>query len=247
MLKIALSIDLVLLGVFTLIYMAVNIFVGIIIISRYFQLKSRTFLYAGIGFIGVALPWSGVAINFLSVLLFNTVPPLEVYFFFHGGMSSIFLFIWLVAIMNLTEIDPIKKKKLLVLFGVIAIIMTIVYNSIVFTDTSILGTPINEIQMDYALFSEVYLLTQLIIVLISGYWLSKESLKSEDNRVRLKGKLIAIGFGLFGFASIIEVLIPLIPVIITARILLVITAILIYAGLILPKWLKRLVFKELEV
>lgn len=238
----ALSVELILLGVFTLIFIGICVLTGILFIIKFFRLKSWPFLYMGIGLVGIALPWSGVAINFISVLLLNTVPPLELYFFFHGGMGAIFLFFWIMAILILSQMDRLKLKRLLVLLGIIAIITTIFYNIIIFTDTNILGSPVNEIQMDYALFSEIFLLTQQIIIFISGFWLSRTPLKSDDKHQKLKGKLMAVSFVLFAFASIIGVLIPVIFIIIIARILMVITIILLYAGLIFPKWVQWIFF-----
>ena len=241
-----LSLDLMLLGIFTLIYMGIVFFIGIKIISKYFKIKDKTFLYAGIGFIGVAFPWSGVAINFISFVFFDVVPSMEIHFLFHGGFSSIFIFFWIMAILNLSGIQPKKREKYLIYIGVLSFIVEIMYLSVIFYDTTLIGTLINEIQVDYATFNEMYLLTQLIIVLISGLWLARKSLKSEDKRILLKGKLLLIAFILFPITSVLEVLIPLIPIIIVARFLGIITEILVYGGLILPKWMEKLFSKSKE-
>ncbi len=120
------------------------------------------------------------------------------------------------------------------------------YLSIIFYDTTLIGTLMNEIQVDYAPFNEVYLLTQLIIVLISGFWLARKSMKSDDKRIQLKGKLLLYAFILLPITSTIEVLIPLIPVIIIARFLGIIDEILVYGGLLLPKWMEKLFLKNKE-
>ena len=239
-LKMILSLELILLGIFTLIYILIVLIVGIRIITRYFQTKHKNLLYAGIGVIGIAFPWSGVVLNFLSSIIFDRVPPMKLHFFFHGGMSGIFLFFWLMAILNLTGIESGKREKILIYLGILAIIVEIMYLTIIFYDTEILGVLMNEIQVDYAPFNEIYLMTQLIIILISGAWLTTKSLKSDDSRIRLKGKLLLYGFILFPIASGLEVLVPLIPIIILARVLVIITMVLIYGGLILPKWMEKL-------
>ncbi|HEA71201.1 hypothetical protein LCGC14_0492020 [marine sediment metagenome] len=240
----SLSIDLMLLGVFTLFYIAVVFIVGFIIILRYFQVRNKTFLYTGIGFIGIAFPWSGVALNFISSVFFSVVPPMELHFFLHGGFSAIFLFFWLMAILNLTGISSQKREKYLTIIGIIAFVVEIMYLSLIFYDTAILGVLINDIQVDYAPFSEIYLIFEMIIILMSGFWLAKKSLKSDDKKIRLKGKLLFSGFLLFPLATALEVLVPFIPIIILARILVIITMLLIYGGLILPKWMERLFLKK---
>ncbi len=235
-----LSLELMLLGIFTLIYIGIVLLVGIIIISKYFKIKDKTLLYMGIGVIGVAFPWSGVAINFISIVIFDIIPSMEVHFFFHGGMAPAFLFFWLLAIFNLSGIQSKKREKYLIYIGAAAFITEIIYLSLVFYNTDILGILLNEIQIDYAPFSEIYLLTQLIIILISGFWLASKSIKSENDRIHLKGKLLLYGFILFPIASVLEVLVPFIPVIILARILSIVTIFLIYLGLILPEWVFKL-------
>ena len=236
-----------LLGIFTLFYIVIVFIVGIRILARYFQIKNKTFLYAGVGFIGIAFPWSGVALNFISYVFFNITLPMKLHFFLHGGMSAVFLFFWLMAILNLTGMKSSKREKFLIILGIIALLVEIMYLSIIFYDTEILGVLINEIQVDYARFNEIYLLTEMFIILISGFWLTKKSLKSDDKRIKLKGKLLLYGFLLFPIASVLEVLVPVIPIIILARILVIITMFLIYGGLILPKWMEKLFSKKKEM
>jgi len=242
-----LSLELMLLGIFTLIYIVIALFVGIRIITRYFQIKNKTLLYAGIGLIGIAFPWSGVVLNFISIIIFEKIPPMELHFFLHGGMSAIFLFFWLMAILNLTGMESGKREKLLICLGIVAFIVEIMYLGIIFYDTEILGALINEIQVDYAPFNQLYLLTELIIIIISGLWLTTKSLKSDDSRIQLKGKLLLSAFILFPIASSLEVLVPLIPIIILARILIIFTEILLYGGLILPKWMERLFSRKEDI
>ncbi|HDZ18260.1 hypothetical protein LCGC14_0954040 [marine sediment metagenome] len=240
----SLSIELMLLGVFTLFYIIVVFIIGFIIILRYFQVGNRIFLYTGIGFMGIAFPWLGVALNFITTVFFGVVPPMELHFFLHGGFSAIFLFFWLMAILNLSGIKPQKREKYLTIIGIIAFIVEILYLSLIFYDTTILGVLINEIQVDYALFSEIYLIFEMIIILISGFWLAIKSLKLDDKRIRLKGKLLFSGFLLFPLATALEILVPFIPIIILARILVIITMLLVYGGLILPKWMEKLFLRK---
>ena len=91
-----------------------------------------------------------------------------------------------------------------------------------------------------------WLLTQLIIVLVSGFWLVSKSLRSESPRVRQKGRLLLYAFTLFPIVSILEVLVPLVPIIILARLLSIITIILTYGGFVLPKWMENLFLKRKE-
>jgi len=146
--------------------------------------------------------------------------------------------------LKFTHLNPKIQKMIMIISLIIAIIFDIVYITIIFTDTTILGTLINEIQVDYAPFSEIYLLIMAIIMISLGLWLGRTSSKSEDPRIRLKGRLIIYSFIITLFAYILEIFIPIISVIIFARIIVMFTSILFYGGFVLPKWMEKLFLKE---
>lgn len=232
------------LGIFTLFYIIVTWFVALKIIAKYFELKQKIFLYAGTAYLGAAIPWTGVALNFISVVFFDTVPSMELHFFVHGAIPPFTLWLWIVTNLKLSNVKPKKQKIIIGISFVIAIIFQIIYISIIFTDTKILGTLINEIQVDYAPFSELYLLIMAIIMISLGFKIGLRSMKSDIKRVRLKGKLIVYSFVLATFTFMLEIFVPILSIIILARILVVFTGILFYGGFVLPKWMERLFLKE---
>ncbi len=239
-----LSLELMLLGFVTLLYVLFVTIIAWIMIAKYFKVKRKSILYAGISSTGLAAAWSGIAFNFISVVFFDIIPPIEFYFLLHGCWLPLSNFFWVLTGITLSRLKKKMKKRLTIVFGIIYIILEIMYTIFLFTDTTILGTPMNEIQVDYAPFSELYLLFILTMITIIGFWIANESLKSEDKRIRLKGKLLFISFTLFAFAAVLEVLIPIIPVLVMARILVMFCAILLYGGFFLPKWMEKLFLKE---
>ena len=241
-----LSFDLMMLGIFTLIYIIVTLLVALKIIAKYFEIKENIFLYAGTAYLGAAIPWMGVALNFISVVFFDTIPSMELHFLVHGAILPFTLWLWIITNLKLSNVKPTKQKIIIAISFVIAIIFQIIYINIIFTDTTILGTLINEIQVDYAPFSELYLLIMAIIMISLGFRLGFHSLKSNIKRVRLKGKLIVYSFILATFTFALEIFVPIITMIILARILVAFTAILFYGGFILPKWMEKLFLKEGE-
>jgi hypothetical protein len=103
---------------------------------------------------------------------------------------------------------------------------------------------INEIQVDYAPISEIFLLYCLVMMTILGFWMAKQAMKSADNKIQLKGKLLYGGFLLFAFSAALEILIPIIPIIVLARILVIICALLLYGGFVLPKSFEKLFLRK---
>ena len=78
-----LSSELMLLGIVTLIFIFFVFCMGILMLAKYFEIKNKIFIYAGLATFGGALPWSGVAVFFICVVFFNFTPPMEIYFLFH--------------------------------------------------------------------------------------------------------------------------------------------------------------------
>jgi len=232
------------LGIFTLIYVSITFFVGIKIITKYFAVRDKIFLYAGLSVIGLATPWAGVVLNFISIVFFDTLPSMQLHFFLHGFYIPIATCFWLMVLMHFSKLSKTTRKKLIIICFIIALIVEIAYISIIFIDTAILGTLINEIQVDYATFSEIYLLIATIIAFFSGLWLGKLLRKSDKEKVRLQGKLIISSYCIFAFAAFFEVLVPIILVIIFARILVTFMSILFYGAFVLPKWIMRLFLNQ---
>ena len=232
------------LGILTLIYIIVIIAIAIKIIIKYFELKNKTLLYIGLSTIGLASPWSGVAANFINVVFFDVTISMELYFLLHGTYIPISLFFWIVGCLYLSNIRLPTRKMIIIITGVLFVIFDIIYIIIIFADTTILGTPLNEIQVDYAIFSELFLLYAIIQTIVLGLWMGNRALRSEDKRIRLKGKLLLSCFSIFAFAAFLEVLIPIIFIIILARILVMFNSLLFYGGFLLPKWMERLLINQ---
>lgn len=239
-----LSLDLMILGIVTLIYIVVIMVAAVIIIINSFKVKNKTLLYAGLSYIGLATAWSGVAFNFISVVFFNITPSMELYFLLHGTYIPISSFLWILTCLYLSSIKESKRKLIIIILGIFYSILEVIYIAIIFTDTTILGTPINEIQVDYEIFSEIFLLYIIVVTTVLGFWMAKQAYRSEDKRIKLKGKLLFYSFGLFAIVAFLEIMIPIIPVLILARILAMVCAVLFYGGYLLPKWLERLFLKE---
>ena len=235
-----LSLDLMILGIVTVFYVIVITVQAIIFITKYPKFKNKTFLYVGMSSFGLATAWAGVAMNFICIVFFDVTPSMELYFLVHGAYLPISNYAWVLAALSLSEKKSYKRKRIAIITGIFYMLLEIIYIMIIFTDTTILGTPINEIQVDYAPFSELFLLFCLVMMTILGLWMAKQAMKSADRKIRLKGKLLLTSFILFAFSAVLEITIPIIPVIIIARILVVICALLFYGGFILPKWMERL-------
>ena len=91
----------------------------------------------------------------------------------------------------------------------------------------------------------VFLISFLLIVVVTGLLFANLSLKSKDAEVKLKGRLLVIAYIAFSIGAILDSSIPLDPVlIIITRIILIISAICWYGGFLLPKWMRKFLLKR---
>ena len=77
-----------------------------------------------------------------------------------------------------------------------------------------------------------------------GLWFGRESMKSDDKRLKLRGKLIILSFFLVLLSSGFEIFFSEIPLFILGRIIVTFSAIFFYGGFILPKWIEKLFLRE---
>ncbi|MFX1445980.1 MAG: hypothetical protein ACFFHV_21395 [Promethearchaeota archaeon] len=242
-----LPLELMILGIVTIIYMIILIGVGLKMAFTYLRVADKVYIYAGISVIGTAFPWSGVAIFFISIVFFDISPPLVIYFLFHGIIIPIASITWILVILDLFNLNKTTKKLLRVTFITFWTILEIVYIILIFNDTTVLGTLLNEIQVDYGPFSEIFLLIALLQMVVTTFMLGIKYCKSDNRKIQFRGIMITIAISIFLFAAILEIFIPIIPIIILARILIIFYSFLYYAGFIFPKWVESLFFKEQNV
>jgi hypothetical protein len=227
------------LGITTLIYVIVTLFISGKMIYRGIKVEMKTISYVGFSYIGVASCWFGVALNFLTIILLNTLPPWELHFFVHGGIVTIALIFWVIAMSELLTMS--KNKQIIIKRAaiIIGVLIEIIYIIIIFTKMSWLGTPVAPIQIVYGPFSYGYLMADLIIFLFFGFWFVKESLKADDPKIKLKGKFLASSFIVFTIASVLEVFVKEIWIFVIARIIVMSSAILFYIGFLLPTKIEK--------
>ncbi|MFX1340049.1 MAG: hypothetical protein ACFFDK_15670, partial [Promethearchaeota archaeon] len=130
-----------------------------------------------------------------------------------------------------------KQKIILIIFFIIGIIFEIIFFYFLFTQPNLIGTFKTPFQVVYGLYIEVFLVIFLLVVLITGILFGKQSLRSDNPEVKLKGKFLIIAFILFTIGAFLDSIVP--ELFILARIVLDISALLFYFGFMLPDWLKE--------
>ncbi len=235
-------------GITSIIYIMINAIIGLRIVSKYFKLEDKNFIYIGLAIIGIGEPWFPSGISFLSNLITGKGLSLEVYVTIGFIFIPIIVLFWLIGITNL--INPQKTKLVSIIYIIIGVLVEIIFFTFLIINPTLIGTfsaesALVHIDIEYKTFILGYLLFVVANVLISIIIFSRKSLKSTVPEIRLKAKFILSALLLWTIGALLDTAIPLnlisLPI---TRILLVIAAFLNYIGFIMPQGIKKLILKE---
>ncbi|MFW9970156.1 MAG: hypothetical protein ACFFDF_08145 [Candidatus Odinarchaeota archaeon] len=230
-------------GIFSLIFVAISLFVGFIILSRYFKYKERIYLLVGATWIFISEPWWPSSISFLIALINGIGIPSEVYFLIGNLFVPLAIILWLLAFTEFLYSE--KRKLILSIFAIIGVIFEILFFIFLFFTPSLIGELNGPVDVNYKSFIMVFLIIFLSIVVITGFLFAHLSLKSEDPEVKLKGKLLVVAYIAFSIGALLDSSVPFNEiVIIIVRLILILSAICWYGGFLLPKWMKKFLLKN---
>jgi len=238
-------------GIFSVLYVAINSYVGLRIAKKYFEVKQRVFLFVGITWVGLCSPWWPSSVSFI-IALFDGVGlennP-EIYFIIGNLMIPLFLILWMIAITDL-----LYKEKQKIIIGIM-VIFSATFEIILWT-LLLTGAPTNyesigilngPVNVDYQEIIMVLLLIIIVIIMVTGIQFGRESLKSDNPEIKLKGKLIIVAIILFTVGALVDSAAPLhlamiiLPV---TRIILILSGIFFLGGFILPDFMKKIFMRN---
>lgn len=225
-------------GTFSFIFVIISLFVGIVIFSKYFKFKEKIYLLVGATWIFISEPWWPSSLSFLVALSNGVGISEQIYFLIGNLLVPLAIALWLVAFTEFLYTE--KRKLILLIFGIYGLIFEVLFLIFLFLDPSLIGELNTPVDVNYKSFILVFLLSFILIVVISGFLFANLSLKSKDPEVKLKGKFLIIAYATFLCGTILDSAIPLneITIIIT-RLLLISSAFFWYGGFLLPKWMKK--------
>lgn len=245
--------------IFSLIFISINLVVGINIISRFFDYKAQIFLFVGIAWLGLSLPWIPETIKFFFLLLGAEIEALSLmvlYLIINIMAAPLFLIIWVYAMNQLTDLKDVVQRGLFYgtivivgLFEIMIIILGIIDPRLLLNPSK--GVEVMGISLErYTVFwrfipVSMFQIFLLVIVLFTGILFAKESLESDDLDVVLKGKFLLIAFISFTVGAGIDALFDVESLIgtvmkVIARIILMSSSVEFFMGFILPERIKKL-------
>ena len=215
---------------------SLSVVVGLKIALKYLEHKRIEFICVGITAITISEPWWTYPISSFLLFLGGTPLPLQVQSFvgFVGVPFGIFTWVYAIA-----ELMYEKRKKTIVKISALYLF-----------SSELFYIPVIILNIDHAanlvlyFILNQYIISFMLIVLITGLIFARENLIAENPINRLQGKFMIIAFisyslGYFSAITGVNILM--------SDIIFVISAFSFYFGFALPERIKRHIRKEENV
>ena len=225
-------------GISSLIFVIICIIVGFLIIIKYQKFKDKNFLYVGIGWIGLSEAWWSSSSSFIVALFNGTGLGDQAYLFIGNFFLPIFILLWLLAMEDLINLG--KKHIIPIVFSICSAIYEIFFLYFLITDFTFLGKMQGPVDVNFSLLVIIYLFIALMIFFGTGIIFALKSLRTDDPRIKLKGKFLIIAFISFLLGTAFDI-IATNPI---TRAVLVLSTIFFYIGYILPPAIENLILKK---
>ena len=150
---------------------------------------------------------------------------------------------WLVAF---TDLVYKKRQKIIIeLFIIYGIIYEIVFFVVFAKDPSLEGTFYG---IKSRVIPTIFLVSFLIIILISVVSFVRESLKASDPEIKMKGKLLVVAMIFYSIAALLDTIVIIFSIStvfqMIGRTFLIVSAITFLWGFFLPEWMKKFLIKK---
>lgn len=226
-------------GTLSIIFVLISVYIGLTIVSKYFVYKKRTFLLLGATWIGLVTIWIASSVSFLYTVFTGKLIAPQIFMFLGNAFLPLSALLWIHAMTDLVLED--KKENLIVSFIIYGATFETYFLYFLITDYAALGSVASAVDINYTLVPTIYHFSLLVMFLTTGSVFGNASLKAESKEVRLKGKFLVIAILLFVTGAILEIFSGLsIIILVSGRIILILSSFAFYGGFILPEWVKKL-------
>ena len=219
-------------GLFSLIFVAISLLIGLMFLIKYFKIKRKTILTVGLTWIFLSSAWWSRTISFLTIIFFDYSLNEFLYLFLLNAFIMVSTICWIYSFSTL--VYPSSKKKILSIYLFICSIFEILLIVFLIWDTQLIGS-VEFFSANGAPFSISLQIFAIFTFLITGILFARESLRSSDPKILWKGRFLLLAFISFTISALYESIAPLTPLsLVLIRILLISSAIEYYFGFFLP-------------
>jgi hypothetical protein len=230
-------------GIFTLIFIMISVILGIRILLKYKSLKRKELITIGLAWIFLTSAWWGGSASFLSVVLFDESLNAFLFLFLSNVFIPIALLCWIYSLAHIFYTE--KEKVVLIISAIIFSAYDLLIVVMLMIDPKLVGEIVGDINSLPTIIPLIFLIGAIITALLTGLLFSIKSIRVDNPEIKLKGKILLIGFISFSFGAILDALVSDITfILIIIRLILISSAIEYYLGFFLPKALADRVNKN---
>jgi hypothetical protein len=220
----------------------ISIYTGSKIILKYFKFKRKEFILVGITGILLSEPAWPALINSILIIFVDEILPNATFILIAVIGLPIGLFTWLFGISEIMYKE--RQTEILILSAIYGVTFEIFFILIVCVDPLLTGTILGV--STFLIFS-FFMLSLLLILLISGLIFARSNLRSNNPEIRLKGGFIAYALISYVIVNVISLYFtPSIFIFVFNYLLLGSCAISFYNGFISSKWMNKLFLRRVK-
>lgn len=235
----------ILYGALTFFAVIISVLLGILIALKYLKIKKIDYILVGLTWIFLVSAYWSDAIQFIATTIFGVQLNPYLYYFIANAFIALIHIVWMYAISDF--LFPNRKKLLVTLFSIEAVVYEVFFLVLFFLNPGLIGDQKSLFVVEWAIWIQIYLLLSIALFLITGFLFARQSLKSQQKDLKLKGRFLIVAFVLFTIAAVIDVIGAETPTEITiflARTFLIASSICFYIGFIMPHFIKKLFISE---
>jgi len=247
---IQLELPYILSGVLSLIGVSVSILLGSIMILKYFKHKRKELIMVGATSILIGEPWWPSAFGFLSIVLTGQNLAAETQLILGVVLLPLLAIAWLSAFTEL--VAKKNQKQILLITVIVGIIFEILFFTLFTISPNLIGDISGYFDPNYGIFVRLFEFLLMACIGLSGILFARMSLRSENEEIRLKGKIFIAAIicfligGSLDIAGLVDFPNPSsIVMVIAARSIMMVTSFLFYISFILPERVKKLFIKAI--
>lgn len=230
-------------GITSLIVSIISFVIGIKLVIKYYRHKERALFFAGLTWLIMYEGWWGPSVSFLMLSLANQPLSIEIFFIISMSLIPLGITFWMIVFTDLTWQK--YQKAITIIFIIQIPLYEILSFYFLFTDSSLIVESVGVIDAQYKSFIIFFFIEIAALLIITGSFFAKESLKLEKHDMRLKGIFLLVGFISFVIGAVMDVFLEIeIITLIIYRLILVLSSFAFYFGFFLPKPIKEILKRD---
>ncbi|MFX0070602.1 MAG: hypothetical protein ACFFAO_05865 [Candidatus Hermodarchaeota archaeon] len=232
-------------GSLSFLFVVISIIMGFKILLKYFEYKRIEFVTLGLTWILMTSGWWRITFNFPLVILFDTEVPHIIGITIDSIFIPIGVLCWMYSFCVL--VYPKYMKPIMIIYSIICGIFEILIITFIIINPDLVVIIYSTFNSKYTLIPYIFMIFAILTFLITGLLFTKKSFKSEDPKIRWKGRFLFLAFLLFTIGAIFDSGINMDAfTLVIIRSILILSSISYYLGFLLPDKITNWLIKEKE-